>query len=76
MTQKKVDRLNELVNCLGRGGQAGMTRKEMAMCLNMKVTPHLVQMLDFLIDNGYARKALDETVYPYTWRYYYTEVIP
>jgi DNA-binding IclR family transcriptional regulator len=76
MTQRKLERLNHLLECLGRGGQSGMTRREMAACLEMKVTPHLVAMLDTLIDHGYARKLLDETVYPAAWRYYLIEVVP
>jgi DNA-binding IclR family transcriptional regulator len=76
MTQRKANRLNEMLACLGRGGQAGMSRKEMAECLGLKVSPHLVAMLDILIDHGYARKALDESVYPPAWKYYMIEVVP
>jgi DNA-binding IclR family transcriptional regulator len=70
MTPRKADRLNTMLECLDRAGASGLNRREFAQCLGLKVTPYLSQLLETLIQHGYAQKSLDNTVYPPAWRYY------
>lgn len=72
MTEVKARRLNSLVECLDRAGAAGMTRRQFAECLGIKVSQYLTGLLETLITDGYARKEMDYSMYPPAWKYFPT----
>jgi len=73
MSPVRANRLNDVVNCILKSGGVGATRKEIADCLQIKVTPYLNQLCDQVVAEGYATKEMDYNVYPGAWRYYPTD---
>ena len=73
MTQRRAERLNQIVECLSRAGQAGMSRREISECLGLKMSPYIIDLVEFLVRKKYATKALDGNVYPATFRYFLIE---
>lgn len=72
MTQVKANRLNHIVACIQQGGTDGMTRKQLAECLQLKLTPYLLELIKTVVDAGYAKVTQDQSVYPPVYRYHST----
>lgn len=75
MTQKRANRLNDIISCISGAGDSGMLRRELAECLKLKVTPHLIGYLEQLVMDGWLRKEQDHNFYPVPWRYFVTEKV-
>lgn len=73
MTKKRANRLNAIVEYLHVVNGAGATRRQIAEQIGVKVSPHLIEMLDQIEAAGWAHKVLDDNEYPATWRYYPTK---
>lgn len=73
MSELKANRLNSIVQCIAQGGAAGVTRRQIAACLGLKVTPYLTGLIQTVMDAGYASAQMDYSVYPPANRYYLTE---
>lgn len=73
MTRKRLNRLNQIIDCVVQAGGGGATRKFVATCLGLKVGPHINSMLDECVKEGYLTSALDENEYPPVWRYFASE---
>lgn len=70
MTQRKADRLNDMLECLNRAGTAGMTRRQFAECMGLKISPYLTELVETLVTHGYATKLMDNSGKLPTWKYY------
>lgn len=73
MTKYRLNRLNEIVDCVVRVGRGGATRKQIAECLGIKVTQHLTAMINQCIAEGYLTSVLDDAMPRKTWKYFNTD---
>lgn len=73
VTKKRLNRLNQIIDCVVSAGGGGATRKHVATCLGLKVGPHINSMLDECVREGYLTAALDDNEYPPVWKYSPTE---
>lgn len=73
MSTYRANMLNEIVRCLELAGRAGMTRLEIASCLGVKRTPHLVGMINQVVEHGWASQAWDDSGRRAQYRYHYAQ---
>lgn len=73
MTKVRLQRLNQIVDCVVRAGGAGATRRQILECLNLKLTPHFRSLIDQCLHEGYLTAVLDDNVHPAIWRYFATD---
>ena len=70
MSHRRADRLNNMLECLSRAGAAGMTRRQFADCMGLKISPYLTELVETLVADGHATKELDLSQKLPTWKYY------
>lgn len=73
MSERVLGKIKAIDECLRRVGQTGATRKEIAECLGLKVTPYLKGMIQELLNRGFARAEWETEAYPPRWRYFWQE---
>lgn len=70
MSQRRADRLNYMLECLNRAGEAGMSRKQFAECMGLKSSPYITELAETLVSTGHATKQMDYSEKLPTWKYY------
>ena len=73
MTVERADKLNLIVAALHGAGATGLTRSEIAAALGLKKSPYLLQLIQQVLDKGYAVGFMYQNCYPPRFIYYYRD---
>jgi len=73
MSKRRLIQLNQIVDCVVQTGGGGATRKQIAECLQIKVSPYLHQLLQQCLDEGYLVGELDDSGKRRSWKYTATD---
>lgn len=70
MSEDKANKLNSIIEYVWASGGAGVTRKEIAVHLGLKKTPHLTALINEVMAGGYIVSEVDIKKLPARLRYY------
>lgn len=73
MTQVRQGRLETILKAIWEC--QGCTRKEIAEALGLKKTPHIINLLNQVVADGWALQETDLTTWPHRIRYYPSETM-
>lgn len=59
MTEKRAEVLNEIVAFIHASGGVGVTRRQVREHLGLKMTPYLIDLLNKVVEGGWARVEWD-----------------
>ena len=71
MTEPRVSKLNLIVEALERADHTGLTRKDIAAVLGIKKSPYLIELIQQILDSGWATAEMKLNSYPPKWKYHY-----